>query len=48
VGEKEQESETVSVRRQGEGDKGVMKPKEFAEFLQSEVQNQLKNMEAEV
>jgi threonyl-tRNA synthetase len=48
VGEKEQESETVSVRRQGEGDKGVMKPKEFAEFLQSEVQDQLKNMEAEV
>jgi threonyl-tRNA synthetase len=48
IGEKEQESGTVSVRRQGEGDKGGMKLKEFAEFLQSEVQDQLKGIEKEV
>jgi len=41
IGEKEQDSDTVSVRRQGEGDKGVMSMEEFALFLQSEVQNQL-------
>jgi threonyl-tRNA synthetase len=45
VGEKEQDKGTVSVRRQGEGDKGTMELKEFAEFLQSEVQNQLKDIE---
>jgi threonyl-tRNA synthetase len=48
VGEKEQDKGTVSVRRQGEGDKGTMELKEFAEFLQSEVQNQLKDIETEV
>jgi len=48
VGEKEQEKGTVSVRRQGEGDKGTMELKEFAEFLQSEVQDQLKVIETEV
>ena len=41
VGEKEAESETVSVRKQGEGDKGIMKIEEFAEFIQKEVKNQL-------
>ena len=44
IGEKEQESGTVSVRRQGEGDKGVMSMEEFASFLQSEVQNQLESI----
>jgi threonyl-tRNA synthetase len=48
IGENEQESGTVSVRRQGEGDKGVMKLEEFAEFLQSEVENQLETIETNV
>ena len=41
VGEKELESNTVSVRKQGEGDKGAMGLKEFAEFISHEVENQL-------
>jgi threonyl-tRNA synthetase len=41
VGEKEVDAETVSVRKQGEGDKGSMKLEEFADFIQSEVENQL-------
>ena len=44
VGEKEEESETVSVRRQGEGDKGSMKLQEFAEFIQSELRHQLEEI----
>ncbi|MEA3461487.1 MAG: threonine--tRNA ligase [Bacteroidota bacterium] len=48
IGEKEQESGTVSVRRQGEGDKGVMKLEEFAQFLQSEVENQLEAIKTNV
>jgi len=44
IGEKEQESNTVSVRRQGEGDKGVMSMEDFAHFLQSEVQSQLEQL----
>ncbi len=48
VGEKEQESDTVSVRRQGEGHKGVMSLEEFAKFLQSEVRNQLEATEPDV
>ncbi len=48
IGEKEQESGTISVRRQGEGDKGVMKLEEFAQFLQSEVENQLEAIETKV
>jgi len=48
IGEKEQESNTVSVRRQGEGDKGVMSMEDFAHFLQSEVQNQLEAIETDV
>ena len=48
IGQKEQESNTVSVRRQGEGDKGVMSMEDFADFLQSEVQNQLKAIEKDV
>jgi threonyl-tRNA synthetase len=42
VGEKEAEGETVAVRKQGEGDKGTMGLKEFAEFIGSEVALQLK------
>jgi threonyl-tRNA synthetase len=41
VGEKEAESGTVSLRKQGEGDKGVMKPEEFARFLRNETEQQL-------
>jgi threonyl-tRNA synthetase len=44
VGEKEAESETVSVRRQGEGDKGEMKISEFADFLNKEVREQLSGL----
>ena len=41
VGEKEAESNTVSVRRQGEGDKGAMRLEEFAGFISQEVEDQL-------
>ncbi|MCF8358769.1 MAG: threonine--tRNA ligase [Prolixibacteraceae bacterium] len=41
VGEKEADAETVSVRRQGQGDKGTMSLEEFAGFIKSEVQEQL-------
>src|SRR6056297_1585671 len=40
VGEKEFDNETVSVRKQGEGDKGTMQLNEFAEFLNKEVKAQ--------
>jgi threonyl-tRNA synthetase len=40
VGEKELENNTVSVRKQGEGDKGAMELKEFADFISHEVENQ--------
>lgn len=39
IGEKELEEGTVSIRKQGEGDQGVMSVKEFAEFVQQEVKN---------
>jgi threonyl-tRNA synthetase len=41
VGEKETESQTVSVRKQGEGDKGVMSLNDFIPFLLNEVQQQI-------
>ena len=41
VGEKEAENGEVSVRRQGEGDKGTMKYEEFAKILNEEVQNMI-------
>ena len=37
IGEKESESGTVSVRRQGEGDRGVMDLEEFAKFIREEI-----------
>jgi threonyl-tRNA synthetase len=37
IGEKEAENGTVSVRKQGEGDKGSMKLEEFAEFIKKEI-----------
>ncbi len=48
IGEKEQESGSVSVRRQGEGDKGVMYLEDFAVFLQKEVRSQLETIESDV
>ena len=41
VGEKEENSDMVSVRRQGEGDRGAMKIKDFAEMLTKETDEQL-------
>ena len=41
VGEKEAENNTVSVRRQGEGDQGSMSVDAFAEFIVKEVGSQL-------
>jgi threonyl-tRNA synthetase len=41
VGEKEAQDESVSVRRQGEGDKGTMTINEFATFITNEVREQL-------
>ena len=37
VGEKEEENQTVSVRRQGEGDVGTMTVSEFAEYFQGQL-----------
>jgi threonyl-tRNA synthetase len=45
VGEKEADSHTVAVRRQGEGDKGVMPLADFASFLLNEVQQQTQHGE---
>lgn len=42
VGEKEAENNEVSVRKQGEGDKGSMKIATFAENLNAEVEELLK------
>lgn len=41
VGEKEAENGEVSVRKQGEGDKGSMKFEEFGKILNEEVQNMI-------
>jgi threonyl-tRNA synthetase len=41
VGEKEAAEGAVAVRRQGEGDKGVMKIAEFAQFVKDEVKKML-------
>ena len=43
IGEKEVESGTVSVRRQGEGDKGVMKPDEFISLIKNEISKEIGN-----
>jgi threonyl-tRNA synthetase len=44
VGEQEAESEQVSVRKQGDGDKGSMKLQEFADFIKAEVKEQLSSL----
>ncbi|HOF19863.1 MAG TPA: threonine--tRNA ligase [Bacteroidales bacterium] len=41
IGEKEAESGTVSVRKQGEGDKGSMKIGDFIAFIRSEISKEL-------
>ncbi|MDO5395898.1 MAG: threonine--tRNA ligase [Bacteroidales bacterium] len=43
VGEKEAQNDEVSVRKQGEGDKGTMKITTFAEYLTEEVNNIINN-----
>lgn len=42
VGEREVENETVSVRKQGEGDQGAMKLTDFAKLIQEEIRKQVK------
>ncbi|MBL7966677.1 MAG: threonine--tRNA ligase [Prolixibacteraceae bacterium] len=44
VGEQEAEKQCVSVRKQGEGDKGTMSIQEFADFLKNEVKEQLSSL----
>ncbi len=44
VGEKEEETQTVAVRRQGEGDKGTMEVSEFILFIQEEIKKQLTSL----
>lgn len=41
VGEKEQESNTVSVRKHGEGDQGSMSLEDFAEMVKNEIAQQI-------
>jgi threonyl-tRNA synthetase len=44
VGEKEEEAETISVRKQGEGDKGTMIIGDFANLIQNEINETLKEL----
>jgi threonyl-tRNA synthetase len=44
VGEKEAEDGLVSVRRQGEGDKGTMSIEDFTSFINNEVKSQLESI----
>ncbi|MEE4213716.1 MAG: threonine--tRNA ligase, partial [Bacteroidales bacterium] len=41
VGENEEKSSTVSVRKQGEGDKGTMKTEEFVDFIRQQLKDEL-------
>ena len=41
VGEKEAVSGTVSVRKQGEGDRGIMKLEDFCNFIKQEINKEL-------
>ncbi|AEV31284.1 threonyl-tRNA synthetase [Owenweeksia hongkongensis DSM 17368] len=45
VGEKEAETNTVSVRKHGEGDIGTMSIEEFANMVNKEVSDQIENFE---
>jgi threonyl-tRNA synthetase len=44
VGENEAAANSVSVRRQGEGDKGVMSVEEFIKLINDEVETQTKSL----
>ena len=44
VGEQESENQMVSVRKQGDGDKGTMTHQEFADFIKAEVKEQLSSL----
>jgi threonyl-tRNA synthetase len=41
VGEREAESETISVRKQGQGDQGSIKPEEFVALVNKEIEAQI-------
>ena len=41
IGEKEVENGTISVRKQGEGDKGSMKIEEFVSFINDEIKKEI-------
>lgn len=41
VGEKEQSDQTISVRKQGDGDKGAMQIEEFAQMINQEIEETL-------
>ncbi|MDM8003891.1 MAG: threonine--tRNA ligase [Bacteroidota bacterium] len=43
IGEKEVAAGEVSVRKQGEGDKGVMKPEEFISLVKGEIEKEIGN-----
>jgi threonyl-tRNA synthetase len=45
VGEKEAESDTISVRRQGEGDKGSMKIDDFVQIIANDIAEQTAEIE---
>jgi len=45
IGEKEEQEMTISVRRQGDGDKGSMTIEEFAQLVNNEVNEQLKSID---
>ena len=44
VGEQESDNQRVSVRKQGEGDKGSMTSQEFVDFIKTEVKDQLSSL----
>ena len=43
IGEKEELAGTVSVRKQGEGDMGVMKPEDFISLVKEEIKKEIGN-----
>jgi threonyl-tRNA synthetase len=45
VGEKEAGNGTIAIRRQGEGDKGSMKPEEFVQLVQKDIDEQTAEIE---
>jgi len=45
VGEKEATENSLSIRKQGEGDMGLMSIKQFTEFIKNEIEDQLSSIE---